>query len=280
MSFTAIALVFILIVIAIGCPLLWGFAQSQKLPPNRPSKFSSKSQASKLVVFIGDSITHGRQSFDYTSMVSEKFSSDDYEFVNAGINGELAWNMNARLDEVIDLQPDYITLMAGTNDGMASLSQKDGEFYRKRAKLPQDPSVEWYKEMMTSIAKKLTDETSAKVAIISIPPLGEDPSHPAFTRSKELTEISMNVANQFDVAYLAANEAMCEYILENPSEPKSHFKNRIREIILAIFKHYLLRRSWDRISSDEGFNLLIDHVHLNSKGAKIVADLIHDFISS
>ncbi|MHA1907730.1 MAG: SGNH/GDSL hydrolase family protein [Candidatus Thorarchaeota archaeon] len=280
MSLTLLVSIIALVAVIFGCLLVWAFMQSQIHPANRPSKFIRKTNSSKLVVFIGDSITHGRMSFDFTSMVSQKLSSEEFEFVNAGINGELAWNISQRLDEVINLQPDYITLMAGTNDGMASLSQKDRDFYRKRAKLPQDPSVKWYQEMMVHIIRRLTEETSAKIAIISIPPLGEIPSHLAFTRSKELAEISKNIAEEFNLAYLAANEAMCGYILENPLEPKSHFKNRIREIFLATFKHYLLRRSWDRISSDEGFNLLIDHVHLNSKGAEIVADLIQTFIST
>jgi lysophospholipase L1-like esterase len=262
-----------------GGLIIWAFLESQRLPPNRPSKYVRKSMSSKLVVFIGDSITHGKMSHDYTSMVSQKLGTQGFEFVNAGINGELAWNMNERLDEVINLQPDYVTLLSGTNDGMATLSQKDGEFYRKRAKLPMQPSVELYQEMMEQIVGRLKEETKAKIAVISIPPLGEVLSHPAFGRSKELSVISKSIAEANDIAYLAANEEMCEYIEEFPLGPKTDFKDRLREIFLATFKHYLLRRSWDRISDDEGFSLLIDHVHLNSKGATIVADLIHEFIS-
>ena len=42
------------------------------------------------MVAIGDSITHGRVSFNYVNSLEEKFGTH-YEFVNAGINSNLAF---------------------------------------------------------------------------------------------------------------------------------------------------------------------------------------------
>ncbi len=266
-------------IIILGGLLGWGHWQSRKLPTNRPSRFIRKSDSSKLVVFVGDSITHGKLSTNFTAMVSQKLIGEDYEFVNAGINGELAWNITRRLDEVIKLNPDIVTLMVGTNDAMGSLTPKDAREYRKWQGLPQDPTVDWYQEMVEHIVSRLKEKTSAQIAIVSIPPLGEDPTHPAFIRSRELSEISKTIAKKFEIVYLPANEMMSDYILDNPSIPKSPFENRHREIFMATYKHYILRRSWDRISNDSGFNLLIDHIHLNSRAASMVMDLIYAFVS-
>lgn len=50
-------------------------------------------------MMIGDSITHGRIGTNFVDILSRKFNN--YEFVNAGVNGHLAWNVNQRLDEII-----------------------------------------------------------------------------------------------------------------------------------------------------------------------------------
>ena len=44
-----------------------------------------------------------------------KFKLHDFSIVNAGINGDLAWNLLERLDDVIDCNPNHITILIGTN---------------------------------------------------------------------------------------------------------------------------------------------------------------------
>ena len=263
---------------AVACILYYGWWRSQKLPSNRPTKFVRNSNESKVVAFVGDSITHGAIGADYTALVAEKLSNSNYEYVNAGINGELVWNVLQRVDEIIRLQPDILTLMIGTNDAMGSLSPEDAKLYRRSKGIPQDPSVEWHREMLTLLVRKLQQDTTARIALISIPILGEDASHDAFVRSVEISDTIRNIANHFSVTYLPFNEKMVEFAQSNPSNPRFVFEKRLGGMLKAIFKHYIFRRSWNHISSDSGFNMVIDHVHLNTMSAKMVADSIVDFI--
>ncbi|MFW9910064.1 MAG: SGNH/GDSL hydrolase family protein [Candidatus Thorarchaeota archaeon] len=257
--------------------VLW---QMNRLPPNNPRKLKHvlKQSEKKTLVFLGDSITHGRVSANYVEIISRNQRMESYNIVNAGVNGDLAWNVLNRLDDTVSLKPDIIILMIGTNDAMGSLSKKDARIHRYQKKLPRNPTVKWYAENLDSIVKKLVEETSAQLAIISIPPLGEEIAHRAYERSQDIAEVSKHIAEAYNIAYLPANEVMSEYILNNPSHPTSRFESRLRIMFQASFRHYIFGKSWDRISAESGFNLLIDHVHLNTKGAAIVAKLITDFL--
>lgn len=68
-------------------------------PYNTPKKYLTKNKTKPVVMMIGDSITHGRIGTNFVDILYRKFNN--YEFVNAGVNGHLAWNVNQRLDEII-----------------------------------------------------------------------------------------------------------------------------------------------------------------------------------
>ncbi|MDF1539568.1 MAG: GDSL-type esterase/lipase family protein [Candidatus Thorarchaeota archaeon] len=265
--------------LSIAIILYSGWWRAQKLPNNNPAKYVRKSQDSTLVVFVGDSITQGTIGASYVDLIVDKMDKTDFEFVNAGINGEVAWNVAQRLEEIIRLQPDIITLMIGTNDAIGSLSPKDAKLYRRTKGIPQDPSVEWYHENLTFILNEIQQKTSAKIALVSIPVLTEDPSHKAFERSIEISNAMKDVAHQFALSYIPFNEQMVECTKRNSSQAKLAFDKRIRAMFKATIKHYVFGRRWNQISTDSGFNLLIDNIHLNTIAASMASDLIHSFIS-
>ena len=73
-----------------------------RAPENNPGAFLERGRQTTtrtLVVCAGDSITHGVVSANYVEMLERRFAADGYEFVNAGINGQLAYNLLQRLDE-------------------------------------------------------------------------------------------------------------------------------------------------------------------------------------
>jgi hypothetical protein len=45
-----------------------------------------------------------------------------------------------------------------------------------------------------------------------------------------------------------------------------------------IFKHMLLRKSWDELSQENGFLLTVDHVHQNSTGAALIKECASEFL--
>jgi lysophospholipase L1-like esterase len=211
--------------------------------------------------------------------LSERLSVDGYQFVNAGINGNLAYNVVNRLDKIIGCDPDYVTVLIGTNDANASLSEKNRARYMKEMALPEEPNAEFFRKNIKELILQLKKQTNAEVAILSLPPIGEDIKHIAYQRTKEYSGIIQNVANKNNVDYLPLHEKITKYLLAEDFHPKLSYDNGFRWIMIkGIFSHLLLGTSFDKIAADNGFLILTDFLHLNSRGAKMTADLIENWI--
>ena len=99
-----IALSGVLIIILIVA-ITYTLKKAQKLPLNSPVNFledSTQDNNQKTVGCVGNSITHGQVSYNYVNILSERLSDNSYQFVNAGINGNLAYNVVKRLGKIIE----------------------------------------------------------------------------------------------------------------------------------------------------------------------------------
>lgn len=84
---------------------------------NRYKESNTQVTAAPKAVFMGDSITDNWASWD-----SEFFTSNNY--VGRGISGQTTSQMLVRFRrDVIDLAPEYVTILAGTND----IARNNGE---------------------------------------------------------------------------------------------------------------------------------------------------------
>ncbi|MHA2203314.1 MAG: SGNH/GDSL hydrolase family protein [Candidatus Hodarchaeales archaeon] len=275
---TALVVYFIIVWIYIG-----------KSPRNSPKQYleslrkkkSGEYKEKKVIVLIGDSITHGRICEDYTKIVSSRLNPDHYWFVNAGINGDLTFNVLLRIIDVIQCKPDFITILLGTNDANGSLSKESAARYEKNKKVPRDPNF-WeedrFKEDLGKIILELKLKTKAKIAVISIPPLGERMETIPFKRSFKYSNVIKDVAKEYNVTYLPLNETITVFLGQNPTKSAIPFEKNEITTVKAVFWHYILRRSWETISKINGFQLLTDHIHPNTTGATMIADLIEEFI--
>ena len=116
-----------------------------------------------VVVCCGDSITHGHIGYDWVS--SLRNSDDSKIYINAGINADLTWNLNKRLNDIIKHNPDYVTILIGTNDAIGSQPVKlIQDYYIQTKNLPKVPSIDWVEEQIESFVKEIKAKTSAKIA--------------------------------------------------------------------------------------------------------------------
>ncbi len=272
----------ILITSVIVVLILWyGSHKAEKLPDNCPAGFLTVAPPSanqKVVICIGNSITHGRVSANYMDMLAS-CSGEGYQFVNAGINGDLAWNVLQRLDEIVACKPDYITLLIGTNDAKATVVEKDARISMKKKDLPQLPDTDWYRENLLEICRQLQERTSARIALLSLPPVGEDRDHLVYRRIEEYSAFIKQTAEEFGFDYLPLHEAMNDYLIKNDHSPKLSYDMGFRPVMYkAIFRHFIFGQSFNTIAEANGFLLLTDFLHLNETGAEMVADIIEDFI--
>jgi len=247
-------------------------------PANKPEAFLEKAKTKKRIVFAGDSLTCGNMSADYTDLV-ENALGESYEYINAGVNADLSYNLLQRLDEIIACQPDFVSILIGTNDANATLSKRNKEIYSKLKNLPHPPSIFEYEENLVKIIDKLQANTKSHIAIVSMPTLGEDLQDKKHHHLQEYVAIVKRVAEKKEVAYLEFYETQKEFLEKNIQKPKKN-RDQHKLIELAMLQHYVFGRSWDAISKTHGFLTLTDYIHLNSWGAKTIALLVQNWVKS
>jgi lysophospholipase L1-like esterase len=230
------------------------------------------------VLCLGDSLTRGQVSVDYVEMLATRDNGGPVTFTNAGVNGDLAFNVLQRLDSVIGLRPDAVSVLIGTNDANASLSEKNIRMMTRMKKLPTRPTIEWYRENLTAIVDRLTAETSAPIALLSLPVLGEELGSPSVQRSADYSAVVKEIADACNVTYLPLHERQVDSLTAGRHTPGIRFRDGRLLSAIAATQHFVLRRSFDSISRRHGLQLTTDLIHQNTRGATMIADLIGDFL--
>jgi acyl-CoA thioesterase I len=80
-----------------------------------------------LIVAMGDSLTVGYgvdETLAFPALLERKLRSTghDVKVISAGINGEKSGEALARIDRVLQLQPDIVIVQTGTNDGLRGVA--------------------------------------------------------------------------------------------------------------------------------------------------------------
>ena len=236
----------------------------------------------QTVVCFGASLTSGTVSFNYLELLSARPALRDFEFINHGVNGDLAWTGLQRLDKVEDDDPDFVTIMIGTNDVNATMSERNWIRYKSFNHLPTRPTLEWYEQNLKEIVTRLKRETAAKLALLSLAPIGEDLAHEANKKVEEYNKVVRRIAHDEDVDYLPLHEEMIAYLLAHEEDraglgPMLEYRDGLHNTANSLGLHST-GLTWDEVSARNGLLLLTDTLHLNSKGAGIVADLIEGWL--
>ena len=234
------------------------------------------------VVCFGASLTAGTVSFDYLELLRARPSLAEFRFVNHGVNADLAWNGLQRLDKVISDRPDFVTILIGTNDVNATMSERNLLRYNAFNRLPSSPSLAWYEENLAAIVRRLKQETEARLALLSLAVIGEDLEHEANRKIELYNESIRRLAREESVAYLPLHERMIAYLREHEEDraalpPRLEYRDGLHNTGQALALH-ATGLSWDEISRRNGLLLTTDCLHLNSVGAGMIADLIEAWL--
>ena len=236
-----------------------------------------------IVACLGSSTTAGKgQAFNWIGELEQWPRNNRFRFRNFGVGGDLAYDALQRLPDVYACRPDKVVILVGGNDVLALVSDKARRFFRISKNLPTEPTPEWFRENIRTIARRLKAETSAAIALCSLSPIGEDPSstHPFQSelnqRIKEYSTIVKEIARDESVHYIALYEAMFARIMESPGRAFTNF--RFLPFYRDAFRVLALRKSPDEVAQLNGWRFHTDGVHLNSRGGMILADLVQEFL--
>lgn len=238
------------------------------------------SKKGRIIACIGDSLTHGNIGDCWVERLRDEFPADT--ILNEGINGDVVWQVQQRVDSILSCKPDIVVLMIGSNDAMASFNANSGKRYMRNNKLSEIPTFERYKKLLPELLDSLSG--ASKVALCTIPPVGENPDSAVnqhvkmFNEFIELTAINKNIS-LIPVSRLLWNDlSLRAYPFRKDYDPKA--LPIIRRIYGGMMHHYIFKKSWNDVAKSKGQWILFDQIHLNERGAKIVLDLVKKNISS
>ena len=234
----------------------------------------------EVVICCGDSITHGRIGYDWFSDLRSKDQSRIY--INAGINGDLAWNLYVRIEDIISCNPDIITILIGTNDAMGSQSGAMGEDYIKRKGLPRIPSIDWYEENYESIINSLIDKTNAKIYLITLPWIGEIENEEVIEIVKNHNKVIKSIGKKYNLEIIPLFKEIDKIINESKTQGLKRKSvdqyminyKRYYRIVRSVFMYYLFGFKWNAIGQKYGLVTTCDFIHLNEHSGRILSDLI------
>jgi lysophospholipase L1-like esterase len=238
----------------------------------------------QTVVCLGASLTSGTVSANYLDMLEARPALADFRFVNHGVNGDLAWNGLQRLDAVIGEAPDFVTILIGTNDVNATLSERNLLRYKTTfGGLPTTPTLAWYEENLRAIVGRIKHETLAKIALISLAPISEDPEFDGFKKVFLYNEAVRQIAREENLPYLPLHERMLAYLREHEADraalpPRLEYRDGLINISNATALH-ASGLTWNEVSRRNGLLLLTDCLHLNDTAAAMIADLIEGWLA-
>lgn len=255
---------------------------STHLPRTFPTSANSPkpSPTQQTVLCLGDSNTHGNVSYDWVTALEQQLPT--YRFVNAGRNSDLTYTLLRRLEVALACQPDCITLLIGTNDVNATMSEALLKRYRRIKRIDEQttPTLEGFRDTYQQIVWLLKERTSARIAVMSLPLMGEDLTHEANQKADRYSECIRQIAEKEGLTYLPLREQQKAYLLNNPSQSKHTFEETYKLLTVSALLHYVLGWSWNRIATHHGYRLSPDNLHQNEVAGGMIQDLVAGFVLS
>ncbi|GAM15251.1 SGNH/GDSL hydrolase family protein [Mesobacillus selenatarsenatis] len=253
----------------------------KQLPHNNPKAFMEKGlrqEGKKLVAVVGGDAVHGNISYNFVDDAARRKNCNDYQFINAGVNGSTAYDVLQRLDDVIACQPEFIVILVGLNDAAAKIAPDLAKKNIKLAQQLEKPSLLVYEKNLALIVSRLKSETSAKIGLLSLPVVGENLFSKANKEIDQYNEVIKKTAEMTNVSYLPFNEKLKAYLKGKGHTRGRSLKTGTKLYEKAIIEHFVYGYSLDRISVRNGYLLLTDGMHLNSTAGMMAAHQIELFL--
>ncbi len=240
---------------AVGAVGYLTFVRSPADSPARACRPGHTAGDEPVVVAAGASMTQGTLGADWVGALRKRREFDGYRFVNAGVNGNTSADLRERVDtDILACHPDAVVILIGTND--------------VRNGVP----VASFRDNLAAIVGRVTAEATARVALMSLPPLGEDLDAEINHRLVDYNRAIADTAIRAGVDYLPLHERIVDLVRQY-GDPHMSYDFGFVLAFRAAAQHYLLRRDWDQVAHSHGLELFVDHIHLSDRGGAAVVDL-------
>lgn len=212
------------------------------------------------IALIGDSLTEGRPGVSFLPFLQQKH--EKFPIENLGKAGETVKSLYKRLTELEEIETyDLSFIWIGVND-----------VFSKMLKVQAQPVVQNDLEFENCYEKVLESVLGFSKHVVLVTPalVGENPASAPNDRLKELAAVIQRIAKKHsNVTFLNLQSVFIKRLVTSESSEYVG-TSMMKMMIEALF--YKSHSKIDRLSDKRGLHYTLDGVHLNSKGAKLVAD--------
>lgn len=211
------------------------------------------------IALIGDSLTEGRPGVAFSNILKEQFPN--ITFINLGKPGESVISLFNRLMKT-KLESDYdlAFLWIGVNDVYSKMLTVQAQPVAK----DHDEFKDYYSKVLNLIM-----ESSKKVVTVTPAIVGENIENASNNEIKELNKLIQSISAKHENVYFMNLNAI---FLNHLSKVNStdYISTKVIRVMMDIF--YKKPSKIDKMSKKRGLHLTLDGIHLNSTGAKLVAE--------
>jgi lysophospholipase L1-like esterase len=219
------------------------------------------------IIFIGASLTEGVYGGNFVEGVAKKLPQ--HEIINLGTGGLTINRLLDRLDTVIELRPDVVVIMAGSNDAIAYSQPDTRSYYKSVQKIPNgfftpDEFSRHFRELITQLQLEFIQP------LVVLAPLEYNPD--VVAAAELFNSIMAEVAQDFNLPVL---DLATPFIPDDiPDRPSLGMK-----YILLIGERH--GTDWDDYENEQrqgGYTYTFDGIHIPPAVAEKFADIIADFL--
>jgi lysophospholipase L1-like esterase len=276
-------------------------------PANNPGSFlhfrRTQDRRRPVLVCLGDSLTHGNIGASITPEIPMAIAAklgmptpdygrtfnDPLWVVNAGQNGITSHTiLTERLNSTLNLYPDYILILIGTNDVLAMYRPKTwGNLIVRINGLSEIPTLSIFQRNIQSIIEFLQSASpKSEMAIATLPPMGENLKSDANQLVQQANDIIASIARTKKIAILPLYEELTNAI--KTAQGSRRFLSwpldlwwlaaAIQCPCMHVFPLVGII-TWNRLSKFFfGYCVLSDGIHLNESGRDILVQLIIEWL--
>lgn len=236
------------------------------------------------VVFLGDSLTEGVEGAPYLRVLAARAAADarlrGVELINAGVGGDTARNMLARVErDVVARRPDAVLVLAGSNDCQTLVVRRrvpmprtlrTAYYFLRYKGVLRAVSPDRYAAALRAIVAAIGAHTGAHIVLCTPPTIGEDPRSREWRTLDRYAAAARKVAAECGTDLLDLRAAFVRALEGLPAAPATGLKGfvnerRVREVSAQGIEAQARAR---------GLRLTYDSLHLTARGAELVADVM------
>ncbi len=175
-------------------------------------------------------------------------------------------------------QPDQVIIMIGTNDVIATVRPFSAAFFFLIKGMHRPVHLGYSMHNLREVIHYLQRHTRAKIALCSIPPLGEGLTSKPMQLVRLYNAALRKVARKEGAAYLPVFERQSAYLASLNGSVGRVYNGSVFLTAEFVLRHLASGESFEQFSARKGFALLTDGVHLNSPAAEMITTEIEKYL--